>query len=120
MPYLAAAAEQAHTEGIPMMRPMIVELPDDPTAAEIYGIKIYPNPASKEINLQLDNTLLQQYSWKLIDQRGVTVLQGGLNRDLREPQQIDISGIANGIYFMAIQTSDRSILYKKIAVLNNH
>jgi len=33
MPYLAAVAEQAHTEGIPMMRPMILEFPDDPTAA---------------------------------------------------------------------------------------
>lgn len=33
MPYLAAAAEQAHAEGTPMMRPMFVEFPDDPTAA---------------------------------------------------------------------------------------
>jgi alpha-D-xyloside xylohydrolase len=33
MPYLAAVAQQAHHEGIPMMRPMILEFPDDPTAA---------------------------------------------------------------------------------------
>jgi alpha-D-xyloside xylohydrolase len=33
MPYLAAVAQQAHREGIPMMRPMILEFPDDPTAA---------------------------------------------------------------------------------------
>ncbi|MCS3841791.1 alpha-xylosidase [Microbacterium sp. AK031] len=29
MPYLAGVAEQAHTEGIPMMRPMVLEFPDD-------------------------------------------------------------------------------------------
>jgi alpha-D-xyloside xylohydrolase len=29
MPYLAQAARQAHTEGTPMMRPMVLEFPDD-------------------------------------------------------------------------------------------
>ncbi|MEU4370951.1 alpha-xylosidase [Micromonospora chersina] len=33
MPYLAAAAEEAHREGVPIMRPMLLEFPDDPTAA---------------------------------------------------------------------------------------
>ncbi|GIF49436.1 alpha-D-xyloside xylohydrolase [Asanoa ferruginea] len=33
MPYLAAVAEEAHREGLPMMRPMVLEFPDDPTAA---------------------------------------------------------------------------------------
>ncbi len=33
MPYLAAVALETQREGIPMMRPMIVEFPDDPTAA---------------------------------------------------------------------------------------
>lgn len=32
MPYLAAAAEEAHRDGVPMMRPMILDFPDDPTA----------------------------------------------------------------------------------------
>ncbi|MDG4820729.1 alpha-xylosidase [Asanoa sp. WMMD1127] len=33
MPYLAAAAEEAHASGVPMMRPMLLEFPSDPTAA---------------------------------------------------------------------------------------
>ncbi|WP_341716656.1 alpha-xylosidase [Micromonospora sp. FIMYZ51] len=33
MPYLAAAAEEAHREGVPVMRPMVLEFPDDPTTA---------------------------------------------------------------------------------------
>ncbi|MFE3829828.1 alpha-xylosidase [Streptomyces sp. NPDC059092] len=33
MPYLAGTAEQAHTEGLPMMRPMVMEFPDDPGCA---------------------------------------------------------------------------------------
>jgi alpha-D-xyloside xylohydrolase len=33
MPYLAAVAQEAHRDGIPMMRPMVVEFPDDPASA---------------------------------------------------------------------------------------
>lgn len=32
MPYLFDAARQAHTSGIPMMRPMLLEFPDDPAS----------------------------------------------------------------------------------------
>ena len=30
MPYLAACADEAHTDGIPVLRPMLLEFPDDP------------------------------------------------------------------------------------------
>ncbi|GAA1122010.1 alpha-xylosidase [Kribbella jejuensis] len=33
MPYLTAAGEEAHRDGVPMMRPMLLEFPDDPAAA---------------------------------------------------------------------------------------
>ena len=35
LPYLRAAAEEAHTDGVPMMRPMVLEFPDDPGAATV-------------------------------------------------------------------------------------
>ncbi|MDH6222446.1 alpha-xylosidase [Streptomyces pseudovenezuelae] len=34
-PYLQRAAQQAHTTGIPVMRAMLLEFPDDPTAATL-------------------------------------------------------------------------------------
>jgi alpha-D-xyloside xylohydrolase len=33
MPYLMTAAAEAHRDGVPMMRPMVVEFPDDPAVA---------------------------------------------------------------------------------------
>ncbi|GAA3100851.1 hypothetical protein GCM10010530_26490 [Kribbella aluminosa] len=33
MPYLMTAAEEAHRDGVPMMRPMILEFPNDPATA---------------------------------------------------------------------------------------
>ncbi|GHJ36474.1 alpha-xylosidase [Streptomyces sp. TS71-3] len=35
MPYLSAAARTAHTEGLPMMRAMVLEFPDDPACAHL-------------------------------------------------------------------------------------
>jgi alpha-D-xyloside xylohydrolase len=35
MPYLYGAAVEAHTRGIPMMRAMLLEFPDDPTCAQL-------------------------------------------------------------------------------------
>jgi hypothetical protein len=81
-------------------------------------LEVYPNPASTTMNLRLENVLPTDYQWKVVDQRGVVVLEGKLNRDLRTPQQVDISRIANGIYFLQIQTGSRSLMYKKIAVMN--
>jgi hypothetical protein len=97
---------------------IIVGLPDDPSTAAIQGLDIYPNPASMNVNFRHDEVLPYDYEWKVIDQRGVTVLKGELKRDLRTPQQVDVSHIANGIYFLQIQTGDRSIMYKKIAIMN--
>ncbi|GEL95586.1 alpha-xylosidase [Cellulomonas composti] len=35
MPYVGAAAEDAHLQGVPVMRPMVLEFPDDPGAATV-------------------------------------------------------------------------------------
>jgi alpha-D-xyloside xylohydrolase len=35
MPYLFGAARQAHTEGVPVMRAMVVEFPDDPATTHL-------------------------------------------------------------------------------------
>ncbi len=102
-----------NTEGL-----TIVGLPDDPTASEISGLNIYPNPASNTLNLQLDNSLHHDYAWKMIDQRGIVVLEGNLNRDLTTPQRVDLGHLADGIYFMAIQSGEKSVVYRKIAVIN--
>jgi PKD repeat protein len=95
-----------------------VGLPDDPAVAALHGLSVYPNPASHSFYFGLGQRLTADYTWRVIDQRGVTVLEGDLNRDLSEPQQVDVSKLANGIYFVAIQTSNRSVMYKKLAIVN--
>jgi hypothetical protein len=93
---------------------------DDPATAEIRDINVYPNPASKNINFYLENVLSGNYSWEIVDQRGVTVLTGDLNHDLSSPQQVEIKDLANGIYFVRFANANKALVYRKIAVMNNH
>jgi hypothetical protein len=101
--------------------PVITGTENNPIIEELRGLNIYPNPASKIVNLSSDIKFKHNYSWKLIDQRGVTVLQGNLNKDFSlGAQQIDVSNLANGIYFMGIQTGEKSMVHRKIAVMNKN
>ncbi len=103
----------------------IVGLTDDPIAAYVKDLVVFPNPASQRINLAIDNrfsetTIPPGYTWSLVDQRGVRVKAGTINEDLSIPQQIEIDSLANGLYILGIQYGDRAVLYKKIAVLNRN
>jgi hypothetical protein len=93
---------------------------ENPVIAEVNSISIYPNPASQEVKLKLGGKLSRGYGYKMIDQRGVTVLEGEVKRDLTNAQEIDISKLANGIYFMAIHGDGKVIRYEKVVVLNHH
>ena len=88
--------------------------------AEIGSLQMYPNPASKHINFALENILTRAYTYKIIDQRGVTVQEGALNRDLTTPQRVDLTSLSNGVYFVQIKVSDKSVIYRKIVVMNRH
>ncbi|MGC1241644.1 MAG: PKD-like domain-containing protein [Chryseosolibacter sp.] len=97
-----------------------VGIEDNPFDAEIRNIHVYPNPASRQINFSLENPLGGNYTYRIIDQRGITILEGTLNRDLSTPQEVQLTALSNGIYFVQFRTQDKVVLYKKIAVMNRH
>ncbi|HTF19803.1 MAG TPA: PKD domain-containing protein, partial [Chryseolinea sp.] len=99
----------------------ITAVDDNPLTAELQDLSLYPNPASHTLKVTVPGTLGRRYVWRMIDQRGVTVLAGDLKQDFTAgPQEIDVSGLANGIYFMSIQTGSQSVVYRKVAVMNNN
>ena len=113
---LQAAVFKAPTKvGVPP-----VGVVDNPATAEVRDISVYPNPASRYVNFYLENPLTNNYNWEIVDQRGITVLDGALNHDLSTPQQVEIRDLANGIYFVRIMLTDKTMVYRKIAILNSH
>jgi PKD repeat protein len=118
------ASKRIHQAGI-VKAPAKVGVPpvgiiDNPVTAEIWDISVYPNPASKVMNFYLENALTHDFSWEIVDQRGVTVMDGELNRDLSSPQQVEVKDIANGIYFVRFKLADKTLVYRKIAILKSN
>jgi hypothetical protein len=95
-----------------------VGIEDDPATAEIKDINVFPNPASRIVNFYLENELTRDYTWQIVDQRGVMIMNGALNNDLSTPQQVAIDSLANGIYFVRFGLPDKTLVYRKIAILN--
>lgn len=109
----SAIAKMPAKEGAPP-----VGIVDNPMDAEIRGIRVYPNPASRYVNFALENPLTRDYEYRIIDQRGVTILEGALNHDLRTPQEVELTQLSNGIYFVQFRIAGRMVVYRKIAVMN--
>jgi hypothetical protein len=90
---------------------------EDPVFLQIKDIAIYPNPATRYINFATEATLTRGYQYTIVDQRGITVLSGNLNRDLTIPQQVELSNIADGVYIVMIHQGNRRLIQRKLAVL---
>ena len=98
----------------------VVGVEENPALAEIQNIAVYPNPVSHTLKLQLDEKLSRTYVWKLIDQRGIVVKSGEMNRDLSVPQEINVENLANGMYFLELGLPDQKLMHKKIAIMNRN
>jgi len=70
-------------------------------------IGIYPNPANNEINISFDSD--GPYVLLITDITGKTLLTSTV---VEKTETIDIGTFSNGIYFIELRSSDRSV-YKK-------
>jgi hypothetical protein len=126
--YLVAFVENLDTKWVlqSLMRKMstksgttIVSV-DNPALAQLQQLSIFPNPASNTIHFGLENQLAGDYQWSIVDQRGIVVLEGGLNNDLTTPQQVSVRDLANGMYFIIMSEGGRKLFSRKIAVMNRN
>ena len=84
------------------------------------GIKIYPNPANGSFNFELPTGTSAGYSWKLADQRGVIIQKGDFEDAFNNLKPVDISGVANGVYFVIIAGPGKTVVYQKLVVMNRN
>ncbi len=82
---------------------------------QVLSCKIYPNPAHDQINIRIEDqdNLDSQVRFQIINSSGQIVNNGLINEST---EQIDISQLTNGIYFLNLTTVDnqRSSLKKFI------
>jgi hypothetical protein len=65
-------------QGVQQPYELVVTEVKNPVSALI-KCEVFPNPTVKELNLRISGEKLEKGNWKLIDLRGVTLLQGELS-----------------------------------------
>jgi hypothetical protein len=93
---------------------------EDPVLSSAKEIQIFPNPASRQLNFMAEHKLMQGYMYSIVDQRGVTLINGELREDIFTPQQVVLNNLMNGIYFVIISRGGRALVHRKIAVMNRN
>jgi hypothetical protein len=96
---------------------------DDKTDAigVLNNIQMFPNPANQVFDFGLPAKLPRGTSWKIIDQRGVTVLKGDFDNVVNGKQQVNISELTNEVYFVLITSPEgNAIVRKKLVVMNRN
>jgi PKD repeat protein len=78
-------------------------------------VSIYPNPSSGFINIERTMSVVTS-SWKILDQTGRTVITGEIVAGERIIQ-VDLSVLANGIYYLRMEQQSSSPILQKIVRL---
>ena len=76
------------------------------------GIKIYPNPASTDIHIDLIDSSLQIKTLQLISQNGQLI-----NEYQKSDRILDVTSVNTGVYILNIELTDGSQMNKRIIIL---
>lgn len=74
---------------------------------ELTGIVIYPNPASKSLNVILPNDI-NTFSYTIVDTKGATVL----STTQTDKKEIDIDHLNTGMYLLQITSGNQMVVLK--------
>lgn len=78
-------------------------------------VRLFPNPATNFLNVELGNLKEQKVVWTLIDLSGRTVSQGEFLHTPGVDARINLDAPANGLYLMQLST-DRGTLTRRVTI----
>ncbi|QSE96723.1 PKD-like domain-containing protein [Fulvivirga lutea] len=82
------------------------------------SISVYPNPANGRVNFLIEDIALSDYTWKIVDQRGVSVISGNLEFNALGLYTVSTEELRNGVYYVIIEAQNKPLIYRKLAVMN--
>ncbi len=78
-------------------------------------VKVYPNPVNNILNINFKNIKSKEVAIELFSAQGVSVLNREVSNSGNEAHaELDISNLANGVYYLVIKSNDSIIRTEKI------
>jgi hypothetical protein len=88
--------------------------------AVLNNIQIFPNPANGEFNFGIPGEIHSESQWRIIDQRGISVLQGDFLKSTNGLLPVDVSALSNAMYYVVISGPGGIEVRKKLMVMNRN
>ena len=93
---------------------------EQPILAALNSVQLFPNPANQEFTFGLPADVHPSSQWRIIDQRGVTVLEGNFENAVNGLKPVAVSELANAVYFVVMTGPNGVTVRKKLIVLNRN
>ena len=82
------------------------------------ALKVFPNPASHDVNIQIEAPIQGLHVLKVLNLSGQVVLNRKLDINTRSfNDKIDVSSLENGVYIIHLLNPDGSSQFKKLLVM---
>ena len=111
--------QNASFDGSLMLRPVFGSFPDPVVSVnetnQTNDVNIYPNPASQLLNFKITNAENVTHHIQLIDIYGKIILE----TESSLSSQIDVSNIANGIYFVRFTNNKTNFTYLRKVIISH-
>ena len=78
------------------------------------AIQIYPNPNNGQFTLNLSSTQATTYELKLVNALGMSVVNKTIEVNGNFSENVNISGFAEGIYYLYLRNDENSIIRKVV------
>ena len=78
---------------------------------------LYPNPANNQVNIVFDRPLQKSANFRLIDQTGKILMDGGLSVGTRE-FPVETTELASGVYFISISDDAVTLKPRRLIVVH--
>jgi len=93
---------------------------EQPIIAALNSVQMFPNPANQEFTFGLPADVHPTSQWRIIDQRGVTVMEGNFEGAVNGLKPVNVSGLSNEVYFVVMTGSRGVTVRKKLVVMNRN
>jgi hypothetical protein len=99
----------------------VVGIEDElPLITTLNNIQIFPNPANNQFTFGIPAEVYPGSQWQIIDQRGVTVLEGNFEGAVNGLKEVNVAELANAVYFVVMTGPKGVTVRKKLMVMNRN
>ncbi|MFZ2904984.1 MAG: Ig-like domain-containing protein [Cyclobacteriaceae bacterium] len=106
---------QAAFDNNPTNLPTVITSTEDPQYAE--KVHLYPNPANREVNIELPAAVTRETSVSLLDAQGRTVVHSTVGAGERR-KTISTADLAGGVYIIQLPDPAGGLVRKKVMVVH--